>query len=386
MRPFAPLLLVLVACGRLGVESLAVGDASTDAELGRGSRGEPGDDGGVFDLDGFTPVPNADDDAAAPAGGGSFGSGGSSGAGGAVATGGTPGTGGMSATGGSPGTGGMSATGGAPGTGGVAATGGTPGTGGVAATGGTPGTGGVVATGGTPGTGGVVSAAPSAAIASYYGSWIGSARNASLTYPVEIAVVDRNPNEKLGLFHIPSFDCGGITTLSTLGTTLVYKETLLFDARSNCGPAGTTTLTPTGSGTLDYAFFDGKKTDRGSLARRAGYIGPSPTSWLNVSSLWSGSTTNLNPGGVQTVYVALFPTKVGNIGGHVVYPSKRCGGTLTLTGVNGQTLTYVEKLSHAIASCTDGNTVTATSNGAGLTYTWSAGTGASGSGTLSLFK
>ena len=342
MFRFWPLLLLFAACGRWGVEPLlSQGDAmdldtSASAPSGRGSN----------------PSIDPDDAGAEEGHGGNSGSGGNGaamGAGGAM----------MGAGGAAMGAGGaaMGAGGAAMGAGGAAM-----GAGGAA-----------MGVGGTP--------AVSAAIAPFYGMWKGTARNGNINYAVEISVEDRALNQKLGLFHVPAFDCGGVTTLSTLGATLVYKESLDFDPRRTCGPAGTTTLASTGADTLSYSFFDGKKTDKGTLVRvsSAGALLPS-----SALGLWSGVATNLTPSGTQTVNLALFSAKVGSIAGHVAYPTKNCGGTLTLAAANAGTFTFSEKLSRVVAGCMDGNTITISVVGAQLNFHWAASNGAaSGDATLS---
>jgi hypothetical protein len=366
-----PFLLVFVACGRWGVEPLLSPGDAMDSDAGSG----------VPSGRGSSP-PVEEDDAGVPVGGAGTtnegGSGGFLGAGGtAINAGGAA----MNAGGAAMGMGGaaMGMGGAAMGMGGAAMGmgGAAMGMGGAAM-----GMGGAAMGmgGAAMGMGGIP--AVSAAVSPFYGMWKGTARNGSINYPIEISVVDRAPGKNLGLFHVVSYDCGGFTTLNTVGATLVYKESLIFDLRSNCGPAGTTTLTPTNSTTLGYSFFDGKKTDKGTLTRASTPGSALPSTMLG---LWSGTSTNVNPSGTQTVNLAMVSGNIGTVAGHITYPSKSCGGTLTLSAANAGTYTFSEKLSRSVTGCTDGNTITISVVGAQLKFHWAASSGgASGDATLSV--
>ena len=88
-----------------------------------------------------------------------------------------------------------------------------------------------------------------------------------------------------------------------------------------------------------------------------------------IAGTWSGTITQTNP--VLTYPVTAVLT--AGQGGTTAYgaPGPVCGGTLTQTGVSGNTYTYGEHITSGdIAGCADGGKVQATVNGNSLTWVW----------------
>ncbi|MDX2122000.1 MAG: hypothetical protein SF070_13220 [Gemmatimonadota bacterium] len=91
---------------------------------------------------------------------------------------------------------------------------------------------------------------------------------------------------------------------------------------------------------------------------------------LSLPSVWSGTSTQVNPARSGNVLLAYVGGTVGSVVGAIAYPSAKCGGTLTL-GNAGVTSTFLnEHITHG--ACIDGGTINARRVGASLVFDWSA--------------
>lgn len=215
----------------------------------------------------------------------------------------------------------------------------------------------------------------------FLGAWAGTARNGSIVYSVETSVADRAVGQAVGLFFIPKFDCGGTTRLKSLGTSLVYSETLLYDPRDNCGPSGTSTLTPGAAHVLNYVFDDGRKIDRGSLSKLSVTGAAVPAAWQGV---WMGQLTGSRPEDNRDLYLALTSGAIGSVAGHFLSPQIACSGRLVVQAASDASVELNLMPIEPPHGCTSGS-ATVRNVAGNLEFTWRGADGGSAGGSLRPF-
>ena len=90
-----------------------------------------------------------------------------------------------------------------------------------------------------------------------------------------------------------------------------------------------------------------------------------PSSFLGS---WRGSATQTVPDSQWTILMTLVPAQVGEIAGHIAYPSIRCGGQLTLQSVSSTSIELFEDITYG--HCADLGVVRLTIEEPGLSYYW----------------
>jgi hypothetical protein len=194
------------------------------------------------------------------------------------------------------------------------------------------------------------------------------ARFGSDAYEIDVGVTaGANVAELVSTFYVPApYHCGGVGRLQSLGTTLVYKETLLFGTVASCIGAGTATLSPVSAASLDYTWtLSGKQDHHGTLIRRDS--GGAPVVPAAAVGLWHGTL------GTRELYIVVAPAGIGGTLAHELWVGDKCGATLTLTKVDGADLFATEQITSTGTSCPTGGSMTLTPlTAATLNATWRA--------------